>query len=267
MQFVNGNYVPNNNYIPPANPIGNCNNMGGFYTNNYNYYNPFLEQEKKRLEEIKKKEQAREQCDVLKILSTSVHTSFGEEIDREKIENLYNPIFNEPKKDEFVNNYDSLCDLYYNGYQGNPYIDNMIEAKNRIYEYRQTLMPKDCDLYEFSQKSVNLIDEIEKDEQKRQHAEQMANLYNRKDFGKLVNATSRTNGYFDNVFDNNKGNDIDDMEVHFPAYRSDEDLINRERFFNNITETNSAIKTEDTIRRQQFLDEILGQINSRNNNG
>lgn len=257
MQFFNNS----NNYIPPPNPIGGNtmpvgmagyntppinNNMGGYYTNNYGYYNPYLEEERKKQEEIKRKEEIRQQCDVMKMISISASKCSGSSYDEQRLEEIYAPKFEEDIPKELKEQL-YLLENYYNPSEYNP-VDAIYLAQSRVYEYRQSLVPKDCDLYEFMDKSINLVDDILKREEREKNAENLAKLYNKQGYRDLVGTTNGDyENYYSSMYDNNDpmNTSIDDVETKLPPYR----------------------ESENERARRDFMQKVFSQIEQRNASG
>lgn len=245
MQFFN-----NNNYIPP-NPIGGgpddfnnsipiggfqgYNHMGGYYTNDYGYYNPYLEEERKKQEAIQKREQARQQYDLMKAISMSASKCTGNSINEQQLEDMYAPVYEEDISSELKNQL-MLLNTHYNVSE-NATANMIFEAQNRVYEYRQTLVPKDCNFNEFMDKSVNLVDDILKDEERHRNAENMSRLYNKDGYKKILGEYSGdSDNYFSSMYDNNDplNTSIDDVESVLPPYGQSENVAARETFMNRI---------------------------------
>ena len=221
--------------------------MGGYYTNNYGYYNPYLEEERKRQEEIRRKEESRQQLDVLKMLSKSVNKCSGVTVNDARLEELYAPMFEETMPEELKMQM-ILLDNHYNGQDYNPYVNNVFEAQYRVYEHRQSLVPKDCDLQQFMDKSINLVDDILKKEETTRNAENLARLYNKQGYKDIVGTYSGdSSDYFKNMYDNNDPLNvtIDDIEHQFPPYK----------------------ESVDAQERSRFMQKVINQIKSRNNEG
>jgi len=260
MQFFN-----NNNYIPP-NPIGGpssepagynhlgepissagYNNMGGYYTNNYNYYNPYLEEEKKKQEQIHMKEQMRQQGDVMKAISMSASKCSNETVNESLMGELYDPVFEEDVSKE-VKNQMMLLNTFYN-IPENQTSSAIFEAQSKVYDYRQTLVPKDCTFNEFMDKSANLVDDIIRDEEKQRNTENLARLYNKDSYKSLVGVhKGDSSDYFNSMYDNNgpMNVSIDDLESNLPHYEE---------------------KSENVAARKDFMNRILIEIEKRNAGG
>ena len=222
--------------------------MGGYYTNNYGYYNPYLEEERKRQEEIKVKEQMRQQYDAMKVISMSASKCGGSTFNEKRFEDMYAPAFQQAELSQEEKNQMQLLDVYYNGIDYNPNMNAIFEAQSRVYEYRQTLVPKDCDLYEFMDKSVNLVDEILKKEEQQRNVENLSRLYNKDSYKQLVGMYKEdSENYWAGMYDNNDPMNvsIDDVESKLPPYK----------------------ESENVKARRQFMDKILSQIEQRNSEG
>ena len=249
MQFFN-----NNNYIPP-NPIGGSipeqpigynhlgepiasdgyNTMGGYYTNNYNYYNPYLEEEKKKQEQIHMKEQMRQQSDVMKAISMSAIKCNNETVNDSLMGKLYDPVFEEDMSKD-VKNQMMLLNTFYN-IPENQTSSAIFEAQSKVYDYRQSLVPKNCTFNEFMDKSVNLVDDIIRDEEKQRNAENLSRLYSKSGYKDLVGVhKGDSSDYFASMYDNNEPMNvsIDDLESQFPPYKESENSIAKKGFMNRI---------------------------------
>lgn len=257
MMGNNGIY---NGYIP-SNPIGNVvgigtngynnmnlGNMGGYYNNQYNYYNPYLVQQQQQLYEAQLKEQLRQQSDVLKTISRSVNKALGADIDMEKHLEQYNPEnyfkdqFNTPANDYYNSEqavHDKLMNIHFNGITGNPYNIRLIQANNILYDQEKQKRPDEYGIIEYNKSAGELYNEIVEQEQ-RNMQRNLTRLYNPTQYNQLVKMNSGANSYFNSVFQGTamqKEMNIDDMEVTLPSH---------------------LVKSYDD-RKRAFLDAILNK--------
>ncbi len=263
-QGVLPNLNMGNNIISIGNNGYNQQNLGGYYNNNY-YYNPYLFQQQEMLRIAQQKEEARKQSDVWKLVSRKVNTILGNEIDEEKLKELYDPKFAEEYDDDAIDTpikvkiidsegnetkfkevgkgkvvpihlqslrSNTLMDLHLNWTGINPQVNNMINRMNQIYDESKRRFPDDISLYEFLKNAGELYVEgmIERDRKNRKDKTQ---VYSATDYSKLLNAHSH-NSFFPEVFGSQRP-DLGDMEITLPSH----------------------LKNERDQRRQMFLDAII----------
>lgn len=241
----NGMYL-NKGYMPPtpiSNVIGvgtngynNMNNgmmnMGGYYNNNYNYYNPYLIQQQQQLQQSQMREQMRQQTDILKTISKSVNKALGADIDMEKHLEQYNPEnyyqgiksnnqygYYQQDNEQLV--HDRLMSIHCNGHTGNPVNQRLIQANNILYEQEKQTRPDEYGIIEFNKSAGELYNEIVQQEQ-RMVQRDLTKLYNPNQYNQLVKMNGSGNSYFNSMFQGTAmmQNDmnIDDMEVKLPNH-------------------------------------------------
>jgi len=262
--------------IPPnvtmgSNMIGIGNNgynqqhLGGYYNNNY-YVNPYLQQYQEKLRIAEERENNRKQADVWKTIARKVAAALGNEVDEEKLKELYDPkyvenysedaigipikikiikdgekehIFEEcgsgkplPIQLQAVSANSSLMNLHLNWTGRNPYLESSILKMNQMYEENKKRFPDDISLSQFLQNAGELYVEsmIDKSRQQRKDKTQ---VYSPGDYSQLINMHSNSRSFFPEVFGQQRP-DIGDMEIRLPDHLKTERQARKELFLNAI---------------------------------
>lgn len=252
-------YVQQSQYMynqPQPNPIGNVigignngyNNMGGYYSNNYNnFYNPYLAMQQQKIQEAQMREMQKQQSGIYKRISRSVNRALGNDIDEDYLNKRYdyNTSYNNPNQlteDQMEDiKMNQLIDLYYNPQSYCNYENlRFIEMSNRIHDRNKQQFPDDTSLYDFMENSYKLYGAI-LDEQLRHSQRNLSKLYNSKQYNELIQLHSNGTGYFNTVFNNgmmNNNSNIDDMEIRMPSKMQDMYKQRRQAFLDSIRNSN-----------------------------
>lgn len=242
------NYVPTGNvpYNIQPNPIGNVmpisqqGYVGGYYNNMYNnYYNPYLAIQAQQAREAQFKEEQRKQSDIMKKISRAVNKAAGSDISDEDLNKIYD--YKEPERCktdtdsvEYMQSY--VYNLHVNGLNYLPQDIQYINYFNSMYDKTRQEIPNDISMYEYNNKMseqyIQML--LDKDKQKQK---EISKLYNNNDYRKLLDMNSKSNSYFNSIFngrtmDNNVT--IDDMEISLPNHISNEYQTRRKMFIDAI---------------------------------
>lgn len=240
--------------IPP-NPIGNVigigntgynnmGNMGGYYNNTYNnYYNPYIAAKQQEIQYAQRLEEQRQQSDMMKRLSRSACKVTGEEISEDKLSNLYDPQYQQQQQftqeqyeaaitNKLMNH--EIYRRFNNVKPANP----QQQLHYRVSAQYKEQYPDEMGLYEFLDNGWKILSSIEEEKYLAQQRN-LTQLYNTNQYNDLIKMHSNTSNYFNSAFrpQGMPNVSIDDMEVKLP----------------------SSLKTENAIRKQKFLDSILGR--------
>jgi len=262
--------------IPPnmtmgSNMIGIGNNgynqqhLGGYYNNNY-YVNPYLQQYQEKLRIAEERENNRKQADIWKTVSRKVTSALGNEVDEEKLKEVYDPKYIEnysedaietpikvrvikdgekeytfeecgvgrpiPIKLQSISANSSLMSLHLNWTGRNRYIDASIIRMNQIYDENKRRFPDDITLSQFLQNAGELYVEsiIDKSRQQRKDKTQ---VYSTGDYNQLINMHGNSKSFFPEVFGQQRP-DIGDMEIRLPDHLKTERQARKEQFLNAI---------------------------------
>lgn len=241
--MVNGNQGGYNNppyYSQPYNGNNQMasygyNPMGGYYNNNYTLYNPYLLEEQRKAEEAQRRNQLRQNSNIMKTLSRKVHHALGQEISDEMLDKIYDPVeLHQPTKDELkIEKMERLIQMNeYRIQTGLMFVNPMYVAMGKVQEYHQKRLNPDMDLYEFLSIGGEIISENMRNEAIMK-SKRIDNLYNRSDYQKLIDLRSRQTNNFSNTFNPNAN--IDDMTISLPE----------------------KLKTEYQRRKELFLERII----------
>ena len=223
----------NNPMMYSNNPMGYNNiPMGGYYSNNYTIYNPYLIEEQRKLEEAKRKELMRQNSDMMKSISKKVNHSLGNEISEETLKELYDPIeLRTTERDIAIQNTYRLMQIdQYNMQMNISYQNPMYIAMGRVQEQNQQKLDPEMGLYDFLSVAGELISDSIKDEAMRKRKD-ITNLYNRSDYQKLIDLRSK-GMEFSGTFNPNAN--IDDMEITLPERLKNEYQRRKELFMEKI---------------------------------
>lgn len=244
--------------IPP-NPIGNISPIGfggynnGYYTGNYNQFNPYAIQQQRELQLAQQREVQRNESTIFKKLHKA-SCSYNEFEIKDEDLRRYDPSFEQQNNDIEGLNQNELDEYYsllrQDQYKQNqqqfiiqmqmqpqmPYINPIgVAYANAYYEINQKAkkeIPNDVGLVEYLEKYApkQYIEALEYESRKSQA--DLTKLYNKTDYNKLLNMHKTS--LFGDVF--NPDATIDDQEIRLP------NLISQ--------------KTRQE-RRKQFLDTIM----------
>lgn len=238
---VNTNYQGGVQYTPPYSsfPNGNMigfgtqgyNNMGGYYSQNYNIYNPYLMEERRKAEEAQRKEQARQRSDMMKTLSRKVNKALGDEISESALKDLYDPEeLKTSEEDREIRDMHRIMQISLMQEQMGPQPDPLVTAMAMHQEKQQQKLNPDMTLSEFLSEAGGWMMDAIKEEALAKRRE-VNNLYNSNDYRRLID--SRSNGmHFGGTLNPNAS--IDDMEISLPQHLKNEYQLRKEKFIASI---------------------------------
>lgn len=225
---------PNYGCVPP-NPIGNIVNIGnvgyyantntGYYSGNYNarYINPYIYRQQQEAMIAQQHEAVRNQSDMFKNISRTVHKALGNDVSDEFLNKKYDPVFEQQQRmDEDEYAYNTLMNMQMNGNEiiGNPYINQQIINTNAYCDQYKQNFPDSMSVSEFHARGYELILDAINDERRSQE-KNLGQLYNRDEYNKLINMHSKSSKYFNSIMRINEMNSmnngtIDDINVTLP---------------------------------------------------
>lgn len=254
------NYGGMSPYIP-SNPIGNIAPLGygglygGYYTGNYNKYNPYYLQQQQEIQLAQQREAQRTESSLFKRLYKASSTCLGLEVTEEAL-SQFDPQFEEDitagLNHEELQKYYSLQqrEQYMNYHQqqiiamqgnGVPCVSSEGAAYNNAYhqmfEKAKKEIPDDVGLAEYLEKYApkKLMEAYEAD-QKRAQAD-LTKLYNKSDYNELIKTNRSMFG--SSVF--NPDASIDDQEIRLPNLISEQTRQERRKQFLNAIIGNGGI--------------------------
>lgn len=239
----NGGIYPTNGYIPP-NPIGNImnignmgyNNMGGYYSNNYNYYNPYLAAKQQEIEEARMREMQRQQCDVTKLIFSKASAASGIEVTEDQLQRFDVQYVQQTNNEQ--NEYNRLLNIHMQGNQNNTTItDKYVQSHNNLYEQSRKDISDDMTLFEFFEYADEnqLVNKAIQQNNSKQ-VNDLSKLYDTNGYNKLIKMHSGSSSYFNSMFnkDYNPNTSIDDMTIALPNHLANEHNERRKAFINSI---------------------------------
>lgn len=257
---------PMNNYggMPmciPSNPIGNIAPLGyggmygGYYTGNYNRYDPYYLQQQKELQLAQQREDQRTQSSIFKKLYKTSSNCLGLAITEEDL-GRFDPQFDEDlttgmnqeemetyyylqRRDEYMNYHqqqisamqgNSIPCMSTQGYAYN-------QAYNQMYDKAKKEIPDDVGLAEYLEKYApkKIMEAYEQDQKKAQA--DLTKLYNKTDYNELIKSNRSIFG--STVF--NPDASIDDQEIRLPNLISERTRQERRAQFLNAIVGNGGI--------------------------
>ena len=236
--FPGGAYMPpfqQNNIggmgsIPPS-PIGNIANIGGYgyntgarwggfmnspyYTNNFNYYNPYAIQQQQKAIEAAQKEMRRKQSDMMKHISRVVHKALGDITDEAELEEHLKQ-YDYETVDTEVNEICEQLRLRRRLINLKPVQPNYawLSYAHKIQDSYKSKYPDDMSLAEFLDKAGELYRDslIELNERKQRDGKLK---YNSDKFKSIVDLHRSSSSYFNSAL-SGKSVDIGDLEIQLP---------------------------------------------------
>ena len=225
IQYPPQSFVPTNGNMLSISGQGY---NGGYYTNNYTAYNPYLLQQQREREEAQRLQNLRTQSDMMKRMSKRVNKACGTEISDERLKELYDPMeIRTSKEDLELMNIIRLSQIdAYNTANNLSYQDPYYLSMTKIQEEQQKKFRPDMDLKEFFEEAGGiLLDSIK--EEAMNDRNRVDRLYNKSEYQKLIDSrSSGGTGIRSLLPDIN----IDDMEIQLPQHLKNE-YQERKRLF------------------------------------
>lgn len=242
--------------------IGNLGVTGGYgeinsgyynYNNTGGYYNPYLAQKKREREIEEARQSQKYQSNIMKKLSRNSQNILGvyDENEFEEHAKQYDPVWSSMTNEQYIE-YTELENLArvhelskrqesgeidnYNTMYQNQKIDriNMEIDKNKD----KFGINDDMSMMEFFDVAGNILLE-QKIEETRRGRRDMSELYNKDNYGKLIDLHSGKYNYFNSIGNGNnlgrlKHHNIDDMEVTLPSNMSEQYAKRKAEFINQL---------------------------------
>lgn len=268
------NNVMGGMYGIPPNPIGSTLNVGGYGYNPYmaqqtmyqqpmpmnngmmgGYYggynlnmNPYLYQQQLAAQEAAYKEQLRQQSDIMKSLSTTVHKGLGDIDNYENFEahlEQYDPVMidNDAYQEEL--HYNKLCNLQ-------PIQPNYAYLAHcaKVREENKRRFPDTMGLADYLDNAGELYLEALTEKAKARNRNGKLQ-YDTDQYKKILESHRSSNSYFNSLLTGGMSSssiNIDDMEIQLPSDPEDK---------TKIVITAPSHMQEYAARKQAFLNEIL----------
>ena len=233
-----------NNMMPIGGNGYNNGSMNGYYNQGmgYGYYNPYLAEEQRKLEEAKAKENIRQQSDILKKLSRMANHVSGvipDELMESHLEK-YDPVVPVYDDDFYkMEKINKLIHVSNNSVDVEKMVYARIERQNEEFDKFKKEIPKDIKLNAWLHKCGDILYKIEQEENKRIY--DGTRLYNTNQYDELIKLHKSSNkGYFENTFKGSYSN-LDDMEIKLPTELKDKYSERRAKFFNSIFGENRSV--------------------------
>jgi hypothetical protein len=245
------NYGGMSSYIP-SNPIGNIaplgygGSYGGYYTGNYQRYNPYYLQQQREIQLAQQREAQRTESSIFKKLYKASATCLGMEVTEEDL-SRFDPVYeedltNDLDPDELREYYQLQNQERYLDYhkqqiiamQGNT--TQCVSATGaayangyaKMYEQARKEIPSDVGLAEYLEKYApkKYMEALEAD-QKRNQAD-LSKLYDKGDYNELIKR-HKDSMFNSNVFKPEAN--IDDQEIKLPVMISEKTRQERRQQF------------------------------------
>lgn len=256
MYNINSPITPNNGYQggfynPPNSYLqGNGNmigigmqgynpymNNGGYYTQNFMPYNPYLAEQQRRAEEARRLNELRAGADIKKLISRKINHALNNEISEQTLNKIYDPVELRVSEEDLIlqNNIRLIQIDKINQQHPFVYQNPLYYAMGRVQEMNEQKLDPNASLYDFLSVGGQLISDGMKEEVMRDRT--VNNLYNRSEYQKLIDLRSKGN-MFGKTFAPNAS--IDDMEISLPEHLKNEYQRRKELFMEKIINRNSG---------------------------
>ena len=226
-------------YLPT---IGHIGYNGGYYTNNYNTYNPYLIRQQQEAYQKQLQEQQQQQYNINCLLHRMANSYYGEDYVEPSVQDYSEYYYYAQKELQEVSEYEHLAMLTMNLQA----IEQQQQQQKRdSIRYPITIQEQEAhnkdSIYDFLNSAGELYVKALENEYKEKDKERynLQNLYNHNSYNQLVNMHNNSANRF-NAY--SKDFSIDDMEISLPK----------------------KFDTEYQRRKQQFLDQILSKGNFAN---
>ena len=281
------NYNPyGNQYYPQQNyqyyqQQSSLSGMNGYYNNNYGYYNPYLEEQLQKQKEAQEREYLRQQADVMKLIGRAVAKQCGKEVTEEML-SIYDPVTPTQISQEDMEYYE-LMEL---AFSDQPHVNPLIIAREqsvaRFFEHRRTLYDVNATFEEFMEQSINLVEDMQKEDERRRQIESFNHLYDKDKYKKMTQQfNTDADNYFMNMYqdtyDNNvsrSGKDLKTTLEYEYLHSKDPNMSGRSPLETlamatiPLDDKETVLPpfgvTEDTINRKKFIDKLLNMMEERN---